>query len=94
MRTLGASECQAGHWQEAVVALKKVSQILNEVTIEDAFLLAQAYGQLGQKQRAQKLFDNAQQELESTPARDDIVLRNGTDAAKVLGIGQVKAEEQ
>ena len=90
--TLGVAHYRAGHWKDAIEALTK-SMELRKGAMEsiDAFFLAMAHWQQGEKETAHRYYDRAvrrmaedQQALEK-PEQEEM-RRFRAEAAELLGI--------
>jgi tetratricopeptide (TPR) repeat protein len=84
--TLGAAQYGTGDYREAVRALEKATQLLNEKGSSARFYRAMAHWQLGETDQARQCYDQAvtwmaKQELQYVETR-----RHRAEAAKLLGI--------
>jgi tetratricopeptide (TPR) repeat protein len=84
--TLGAAHYRSGDCKAAIDSLKKSIELRNGGDSFDWFFLAMTHGQLGDKDRGRKWYDQAVQWMQKNKAQDEELLRFGEEAAKVLGI--------
>jgi WD40 repeat protein len=74
--TLGVAYYRAGNWQATIEALKKSNELLNgEEQSFNAFFLAMAQWQLGDKEEAHKCYEQAVQWMEKNKPQDEELLR-------------------
>jgi len=90
--TLGAAEYRAGHWQAAVDALQKSSELKYYRVARTGFFLAMAHWQLGQKDEARQWYDKAVEWMEKNQPEDEELRRFRAEAAELLGIENEQRE--
>jgi tetratricopeptide (TPR) repeat protein len=84
--TLGAALYAAGDNPAAVQALEKAAQLPNRDMSYARFLLAMAYGRLGEKDQARKWYDLAAAQVDLHEVRYAEIVRFRAEAEKMLGI--------
>jgi serine/threonine protein kinase/WD40 repeat protein len=96
--TLGVAYYRAGHWKEAIAALAK-SMELQKGALEsfDAFFLAMAHWQLGEKEKARRWYDRAvrwmerhKDRLQGNKKLAKELRRFCAEAAELLGMAKKK----
>ncbi len=96
--TLGAAEYHAGNYRDSIKAFEKSTQLSADQpenarnTSFDAFFLAMAHWQLGEKDEARKWYDQAVAWMEKNRPKDAELLRFHQEAAELLGIGDTNPE--
>jgi serine/threonine protein kinase/WD40 repeat protein/Flp pilus assembly protein TadD len=83
--TLGVAEYRAGDWKGAIAALEK-SVALQGHNSYDAFLLAMARWQQGQRDEARRLYDQAVEWMKTVKPNDEELRRFRQEAAELLQI--------
>ena len=85
--TLGVAHYHAVNWKAATVALKKSDELLkgNELSF-NAFFLAMAHWQLGNKDEARKWYDQAVGWMEKNKPHDEELRRFRAEAEALLKI--------
>ena len=86
--TLGVAEYGAGHWKEAIDALKKSEELHSGGDGYDWFFLAMAHWQLDDKKEAQENYDKAAEWMEKNEPDDEELCRFRGEAAELLGISE------
>jgi len=85
--TLGIAHYRAGEWQDGIDALKKSEELLNGETFAcNAFFLAMAHWQLGEKDEARKWFDQAVEWMQKNTPQNEELRRFREEAAELLGV--------
>jgi superkiller protein 3 len=85
--TLGIARYRAGEWKDGMDALKTSDELLKgEAFAFNAFFLAMAHWQLGEKEEARKTFDQAAQWMEKNKPEDVELKRFREEAAELLGV--------
>jgi eukaryotic-like serine/threonine-protein kinase len=89
--TLGVALYRAGDWKAALAALEKSTDLLkgNQVSF-NAFFLAMAHWQLGEKEEARKWYDQAVQWMEKNAPKNEELVRFRAEAEKLLGLIEKK----
>jgi serine/threonine protein kinase/tetratricopeptide (TPR) repeat protein len=82
--TLGAADCAAGNWTEAITALEKSAERNHGGGAFDWFLLAMAHAHLGHATDARAYFDRAVAWTEEHKPRDTELRRFRKEAADLL----------
>ena len=82
---LGTAQYRADNWQEAVTVLEKFNE-----HVHDAFFLAMAHWQLGNKDQARDYFDEAVERMEKHEPDDEELARFHAEAAALLEIKAAK----
>jgi len=87
--TLGVAQYRAGDWNAATAALKKSEDLLkgNELSF-NAFFLAMAQWQLGNKAEARKWHDKAVAWMAKNKPQDEELLRFRAEAEQLLGLNK------
>ncbi len=67
--TLGVAHFRAGHWDEAIAALKKAGGLGHDENVTGWYHLAMAYWHKGDKEQARQWYDNAVTSMEKNPAK-------------------------
>ncbi len=90
--TLGIARYRAGEWKDGIEALKKSDELLKgEVSAAlNAFFLAMAHWQLGEKEEARKSYEQAVEWMEKNKPQDDDIKRFREEAAELLGVKEKK----
>jgi tetratricopeptide (TPR) repeat protein len=89
--TLGIARYRAGEWKDGIDALKKSDELLTgEASAFNAFFLAMAHWQLGEKEEARKWFDQAVAWIEKNKPEDEELKRFREEAAELLGVKEKK----
>jgi tetratricopeptide (TPR) repeat protein len=89
--TLGVAHYRAGEWKAAVVALTKSNELLGEEELSfNAFFLAMAHGQLGNKEEARSWQDRAVQWMEKNQPQNEELRRFRGEAAALLEVMEKK----
>jgi tetratricopeptide (TPR) repeat protein len=89
--TLGEAQYRAGHWKAAIEALTQSMELRDGSNSYDWFLLAMAYGQLGDKTQAITWFDKAEQWWrKNRPPTEEVLLRLHAEAAALLDVKEKK----
>ena len=78
---LGTAHYRAGNWQEAITALEKYNE-----HVHDAFFLAMAHWQMGDKDQARNYFDQAVERMQEDHADDEELARFRAEAETLLEI--------
>ena len=83
--TLGVAHYRAGDWKAAVRALQKSNELLkgNELSF-NAFFLAMAHWQLGNKAEARRWHDEAVGWMEKKKPQDEELLRFQAESKQLL----------
>jgi WD40 repeat protein/serine/threonine protein kinase/tetratricopeptide (TPR) repeat protein len=85
--TLGAAHYRAGEWKAAVEALSKSDELLKgDIMSFNAFFLAMAHWQLGEKDKAQQWYEKAVQWMDQKDPKNDELRRFRAEAAELLGV--------
>ncbi len=85
--TLGVAQYRAGNWLKAIEALSKSEQLEpGSATSFNAFFLAMAHGQNGNKEEARKWHDQAVEWMEKNDPQNDELRRFRAEAEELLGI--------
>jgi tetratricopeptide (TPR) repeat protein len=84
--TLGVALYRTGTWKEAVAALEKSMALSKGGNSFDWFVLAMAYRQLGEKQKARRWYDEAVQWMEKNQPKDEELRRFRREAAELLRV--------
>ena len=89
--TLGVAHYRAGHYQEAVDALREAARLRDGGDGYDWYFLAMAHWKLGEKDKAREAYDRALErekliDRDQLPTFRDEVLRFKREAATLLGI--------
>jgi serine/threonine protein kinase/Flp pilus assembly protein TadD len=84
--TLGAAEYRAGHWQAAVEALQKSSELKYYNVARTGFFRAMAHWQLGQKDQARQCYQQAAAWMEKNRPWDKELGRFRAEAEELMGI--------
>ena len=92
--TLGVAQYQAGDWSTSIAALEKGMAIRKSGDSFYWFFLAMAHWQLGHKDEARKLYDQAVQWMEKNRPTDEELRRFRAEAADLLGIKNTKLSEK
>jgi tetratricopeptide (TPR) repeat protein len=83
--TLGVARYRAGAWKAAIEALEKSETLAPEKYLAfNAFFLAMAHWELGDKPQAHSWFDNAEQWMGKHKPADEEVVRFRAEAAALL----------
>jgi tetratricopeptide (TPR) repeat protein/serine/threonine protein kinase len=82
--TLGVAQYRAGDWKAAIAALDKSMDLLKGGDSFDWFFLAMAHWQLGEKEKARTLFDQAVQWMDKHQPNDEELRRFRTEAEGLL----------
>jgi serine/threonine protein kinase/tetratricopeptide (TPR) repeat protein len=86
-RTLGVALYRAGPWPDAIAALKKSEELApGRYFGLNAFFLAMAHWQLGEKEQAQTWYGRSVQWMEKNKPKDQELIRFRAEAAELLGI--------
>ncbi len=89
--TLGVAHYRAGDWKAAVAGLEKSNELLGGKELSfNAFLLAMAHWQMGNKDEARQWHAQAVRWMEKNKPQDEELRRFRTEAAELLGIGPKK----
>jgi tetratricopeptide (TPR) repeat protein len=89
--TLGVAQYRAGDLKAAVVTLAKSNELLGGKQLSfNAFFLAMAHWQLGNKDEARKWHDQAVQWMENNKPQDEELRRFRAEAAELLEIREKK----
>jgi serine/threonine protein kinase/Flp pilus assembly protein TadD len=85
--TLGVAYYRAGDWKAAVEALRKSDELLksNELSF-NAFFLAMAHWQLGEKDEARKWYDRAVVWMAKNQPKNEELIRFRVEAEALLGL--------
>jgi tetratricopeptide (TPR) repeat protein len=86
--TLGAAEYRAGHWQAAVDALQKSSELKYYNVGRTGFFRAMAHWQLGQKDEARQWYDKAVEWMEKNRPWDEELRRFRAEAEELMGMAE------
>jgi len=85
--TLGVAQYRAGDWQAAVAALEKSNELLGGKELSfNAFFLAMAHWQLGNKDEARNWYDLAVEWTEKNKPQDEELKRFRAEAAELLDV--------
>ena len=85
--TLGVASYRAGDWKAAIAALQKAEESAPGRQLAwNAFFLAMAHWQLGEKEHARKEYEQAVSWMEKNRPRDEELLRFRAEAAELLGV--------
>jgi hypothetical protein len=89
--TLGVAHYRAGEWHAAVEALEKSNDLLGGKELGfNAFFLAMAHWQLGEKQAVRGWFDKAVSWMEKNRPKDEDLVRFRAEAAALLEVNETK----
>jgi tetratricopeptide (TPR) repeat protein len=83
---LGAAHYRAGDWRAAIDALERSRQMEGKDTSYDLFFLAMAHWQLGERNKARRLYDDAVEVMKKTQADNKELQRFGGEAADLMGL--------
>ncbi|MBI3408129.1 MAG: tetratricopeptide repeat protein [Planctomycetes bacterium] len=97
--TLGVAQNRAGDWKAAVVTLVKSNELLGGKELSfNAFFLAMAHWQLGNKEEARTWHDRAIQWMDKNRPHDEELRRFRAEAAELLknesGVRNQKSEKK
>jgi tetratricopeptide (TPR) repeat protein/serine/threonine protein kinase len=93
--TLGVALYRAGEWQAAVEALSKSDELLKGNMLSfNAFFLAMAHWQLGERDKPRQWYDKAVQWMEQNQPNDEELRRFRAEAATLLGIEAKQAGQE
>jgi tetratricopeptide (TPR) repeat protein len=84
--TLGVALYRAGDWPGAIEALEKSIESQGRTSYDD-FFLAMCRWQLGERQEALRLYDQAVRWMDKDRPNDEELRRFRAEAAELLGIG-------
>jgi len=84
--TLGLAHYRAGHWDEAIEALEKATQLRASGDPSVWFFLAMAHWQEGEKDQARQWYDKAVDTMEKNHSQDDELRRFRAEGAALLGL--------
>jgi WD40 repeat protein len=89
--TLGVAHYRAGQWKAAIEALEKSNELLGGKELSfNAFFLAMAHRQLGDKSQAQAWYDKAVKWMEEKQPTNEELARFRTEAATLLEMNRKK----
>jgi tetratricopeptide (TPR) repeat protein len=89
--TLGVSHYRAGDWKAAAVALEKSNDLLGGKQLSfNAFFLAMAHKQLGDKDEPRQWYEQAAQWMEKNKPQDEELRRFRAEAAALLEVKEKK----
>ena len=89
--TLGVAHYRAGDWDTAVAALEKSNDLLGGKELGfNAFFLAMAHWQRGDKPHACSWYDRAVCWMEKNRPKEEELLRFRAEAAAMLGVKKTK----
>ncbi len=89
--TLGVAQYRANDWKAAIVTLAKSNELLGGQELSfNAFFLAMAHWQLGNKEEARSWQDRAIQWMDKNKPQDEELRRFRAEAAELLGIKEKK----
>ncbi|HUE72287.1 MAG TPA: protein kinase [Pirellulaceae bacterium] len=83
--TLGVAFYRAGRWNDAIEALQKSRDLGNAHESYDAFFLAMAHWQLGDKEKAVSQYDQAVRWMDENQPKNEELRRFRAEAAELLG---------
>jgi tetratricopeptide (TPR) repeat protein len=84
--TLGVAHYRAGDWKAAALALEKSNDLLGGKQLSfNAFFLAMAHKQLGNKDEPRQWYEQAVQWMENNKPQDEELRRFRAEAAALLG---------
>jgi hypothetical protein len=84
---------RAGDWQAAITALSKSNELLGGKMLSfNAFFLAMAHWQKGEKEHARRWYDKATDWMEKNGPKDLELVRFRAEAADLLGLGSPQSE--
>jgi len=87
--TLGVAHCRAEEWKNGIAALAKSDELLKGESFSfNAFFLAMAHRQLGEKEKAREWYDKAVQWMDKNQPNNEELRRFRAEAAEMLGITQ------
>jgi uncharacterized protein HemY len=89
-RTLGVAEYRAGNWKAALHAFDKSTARAYGHDNWDLFFLAMVHWQLGDKNRASKLYEQARRWMEGNRPGDMEIRSFRDEAALLLGLEKKK----
>jgi len=89
-KTLGTAQYSAGNWQAAIDALDRSLRLSKRDSAMNAFFLAMAHWQLGQKDDARQWYDNAVR-MKDHDSKNQELQRFQDEASKLLKIEDHKA---
>jgi tetratricopeptide (TPR) repeat protein len=87
---LGAAAYRSGEWQESLKALETAIELNPKGDAMNGLFLAMAHWQLGQKEAAQKRYQEAVERIPTGQPEDKDITQLKTEAATLLGIPPVK----
>jgi serine/threonine protein kinase/WD40 repeat protein len=89
--TLGVAQYRADDWKAAVVTLAKSTELLDGKQLSfNAFFLAMAHWQLGNKEEARRWHDQAVQWMDKNKPQDEELLRFRAEAAEMMSVEKKK----
>jgi tetratricopeptide (TPR) repeat protein len=89
--TLGVAHYRIGDWKAAIEALKKSDELLPGQHFSfDAFFLAMAHWQVGDKDEARKWYDQAALWMDKNQPANEELRRFRAEAEELMGIKQNK----
>ena len=84
--TLGVARYRAGDWKAAIAALEKAESLAPDKYLAfNAFFLAMAHWQLGDKPQARSWYDKAVPWMEKSQPKNEELIRFRAEAAALLG---------
>jgi tetratricopeptide (TPR) repeat protein len=86
--TLGVALYRTGAWKEALAALEKSRELSKGGDSWDWFVLAMAYQQLGEKEKARRWYDKAVQWMEKNQPKNEDLRRLRREAAGLLRVAK------
>src|SRR5262249_3177772 len=95
INTLGVAQYRAGDWKAAISTLKKAEELTGPQSFDaNAYFLAMAHWQQGEKEQARKWYAAALVWTEKRNLRSDELLRFRAEAASLLGLPEKLSPEQ
>jgi serine/threonine protein kinase/Tfp pilus assembly protein PilF len=91
--TLGAAYYRAGKWREAIETLEKATIARENGNAYDWFFLAMAHGQLGEKEKAKQVLQQAVQWMHDHKPKDQELGRFRAEAEELLKINHKDARD-
>jgi eukaryotic-like serine/threonine-protein kinase len=88
-KTLGVARYRAGDWKAASAALENSEPLSDAHDATEAFFLAMAHWQLGEKEKARQEYESARQWMAKNQPKDEDLVRFRNEAASLLDMGRV-----